>query len=266
MKQTLQRYWHIFWLFRSMRLQAMTEYRRDFVLWISINTVWTLFNFFFVGLLGSVSGSIAGWTVPELYLLMSLYTIFDSFTWSFFYPNMYEYTNAIFTGKLDTLLTKPIDTQFLLMTAETNYSSIPRFVIGVAACVWALTQLGIAPSLVTIALALVLFLLGFVTLYALWFCFSTLAFFVEKLDSINDIFPRMRRVMMMPRQVFTGIAGVVFTLVLPLTLFNSVPAEVLLERPDWRWVVYLVVVSLLISSTTRIFFKYSIRKYSSIGS
>lgn len=264
--QQLRRYWRVFWLFRSMRFQALAEYQLDFFFWIAISIIWTAFNFFFVSILASVSGEIAGWTLPELYVLLSLYTIFDSFTWGWFYSNMRAYTAAIFSGQFDQLLLKPIDTQFLILFSHNNFTHLPRFLIGWITLIFSLLNLDYSVSVLHILAGATLLLLSITLSYSLWFAIATAAFWVDKLDSIHDIFPGLRRVSQVPRQVFQGFSSVLFTLVLPLGLVTTIPSEVMLGKSEAGWVVYFICSSVAMALFARWFFQVSIKKYSGVGS
>ena len=262
----MKRYWTVFWRFRAMRLQAILEYRNDFIFWMGMSLIWTVFNFFFISLLGSVTGSIAGWSVTELLVLLSIYSIFDSMTWSFFYPNMRDYTAAIFSGQLGHILVRPLDTQFLLMTSNNNFGHISRFLVGVGALIWSLQRLPYSISGWSIVWMTLTLICSFVLLYSLWFMLATVAFWVEKLDSINDVVPSLRRLFQVPRQVYTGAIGVFLSVVVPLALLISIPAEVLLGRAQASWVIYFVVLTICAAALSRWFFFFSLKKYSGVGS
>jgi ABC-2 type transport system permease protein len=265
-KKNLIKYWQIFWQFRRIQLMRMMEYRGDFIFWTIVSVFWTGFNFLFFGIIVTMSGTIAGWNEYQLYLLLATFTIIDAFTWSFFYQNMSEYTESVFSGKLDLLLTKPLDAQFLLSFQTNSYNNIFRFFIGIAALVWALNQLNITPSWWQILLYIVLVITSLILIYSLWFIIATCSFWVERLRNINEIIPALRRVFQVPRTVYTGASSIIFTVLLPLGLVSSLPSEVLLGEFAVNWIAYFIFVSLVFFWLARSFFHYSVRRYSSVGS
>jgi ABC-2 type transport system permease protein len=254
-------HWHTFWKLRSIHLMRMVEHRADFVFWSVVASMWTVFNFFFFDMIYRVSGSVAGWSIYELYVLLSVFTILDAFTWSLFYYNMRNYSQMIFNGDLNQLLTKPVDTQFMLMTFHNSYNNIFRFAVGVSLLIWSLQKLQYSPSLLQISVFVVSLLLAFTFLYSLWFIMTTFSFYVEKLDNINEIFPAIRRAWQVPRSVYTGILSFVFSILIPLGLITSVPSEILLGRDSWGWVTYLLVVTIVTVILSRVFFNYSLKRY-----
>lgn len=261
MWHTLHKYWKIFWRFRLLSFMQLLEYRGNFFFWSTVSLMWTVFNIFFFAVITRVSGNIGGWTLPEMFLLLGVFTIFDTMTWSFFWHNMTEYSRAVFSGKLNEQLVRPVDTQILLMVAHGSYTSVFRFFAGLYIIVKALHDLQLHPSVGQILGFAATLLLAFTFVYFLWFILSTLSFWVEKLDNINEIIPTFRRVWQVPRTIYQGIASTIFTVLLPLGLVTSLPSEILLGRPNWSLIGYLAVFTLGTVIVSRLFFRWSIIKY-----
>jgi len=259
------KYWHFFWQARKIHLMRTLEYRANFVFWTVTSIAWACFNFFFFGLLINVNNGFAGWSTFELYTVVAIYTMLDAFIWSVFHLNMQAYTSSIFSGDLNTLLLKPIDTQFLLMTQNNSYTNVARFLLGLTVLIYSLLQLGVVPSIWQILVFIFTFSTGLVFLYNIWFMLSTLAFWVDKLDNINDILPSMDRIWQVPRGVFTGSASMLFTFIFPLLLVTSLPSEVLLNKVTWPGPVYFFLVTCITALASRFFFQYSIQRYSGIA-
>jgi ABC-2 type transport system permease protein len=261
----LKKYWHLFWLFRKLRFMALLEYRGNFIFWSIVSIMWTVFNFFFFSLILNVKGSIAGWSKAEMYLLLSTFTILDAFTWSFFYHNMREFSSSIFSGELSQHLTKPVDTQYILSVQTNSYNNVPRFIIGVVGVVWSLQQLNLPPTGWNLLLYIISICSAMLFLYGSWFFLACLSFWVEKLDNINEIIPSTRRAWQVPREVYTGFASTLFTVAVPLGLVASVPSEILLGRSNGWWPLYLFCFGVVTCIFARLFFLFSLRKFSSVG-
>lgn len=265
MLQQVQKYWRVFWTFRRLTLMWLLEYRADFVFWSFVSVMWTVFNYFFIGVFASVKGEIAGWTVPQLMILLSTYTILDSFTWGWFYQNMMKYTSFVYDGRLSDLLVKPIDTQFLLMIQDNTYNNFLRLVIGVGTLFGSIWWWQIPVSFLNAGLYFGLLLVSLTFIYSLWFLIATCTFWVERLNNIHEILPGFRQVYQLPRTIFTGWLSVLFSLVFPLALITSVPSEILFSLQALPWAVYLTTVTFFLAILSRVFFKVSLAKYTSVG-
>jgi ABC-2 type transport system permease protein len=263
--QNLAKYSSIFMRFRKMNLMVMFEYRADFFFWGFVSGMWTVFNFFFTALLVGSTGSLAGWSQQEMFVLISVFTIYDAFTWSFFYHNMRYYMNYVFSGELDKFLVRPIDAQFMLSVEHNSYNNLIRLFIGIGMLIHSLISLGRPLSPLTLIMFFIQIVLGFFLMYSLWFMIATGAFWVDRLQNLNDVLPSLRRLSQVPRGVYTGIASFLFCVVLPIVLVTSIPTETLVGKSSFSWNIYYLLFSVFIFWFARRFFFFSIKKYSGAG-
>lgn len=261
----MNKYWQLFWKFRAIHLMRMMEYRGDFIFWTVVSLMWTGFQFLFFHLLLNVSDTIGGWTRYEIYALLGIYMTIDSLTWSFFANNMREYKRAIYDGSLSRYLIKPISPIFMTLTQTNSYNNVPRFLVGVLTVGWALSQLGVTPSLWQLLGAIGLWLVSASFLYAGWFLVTTGAFWAERLDNITEIMPALRSFYNYPRTIYTGLAQTILVYTIPIAAVASLPAEVLLARTDWGLISFFVIFTLGLATISHWFFHYSIKKYISVG-
>jgi ABC-2 type transport system permease protein len=261
----MKKYWKLFWHFRKIQLMKMVEYRSDFIFWAIISILWTIFNFFFFTLLFRNTDMIAGWSQDELLIVLSFYTMLDAFTWSVYYPNMADYTQAVFDGSLSRYLILPVSSLFLLTTQHITYHNVPRFFIGLAVLITTLNKMHISISILQVVFACLFFVTSIVFLYAGWFLLATLSFWVERLQNINDVMPSLRKIYQVPRHVYTGITGVLFSTIVPLSLVTSVPSEILLAK-ELTWIpVYFISFTILFTGGVIALYRYSLKKYTSVG-
>lgn len=259
-------YWRVFWAYRRIWLMRLFEYRTDFYFWSFVSTLWTIFNFFLFEVLMSATGSIAGWSLAEGFILVATFTILDSVIWGMIFHNMWDYTHSVFQGTLDQVLLKPLDTQFLVSTQKNSFTNAFRLLIGIWALWWYAQQLSTPPAWWEWLGYLGLFIVGVLFLYSLWFIVATCAFYVERLNNVNDIVPSMRRIFQMPRSIYTGVFSTLVTVIVPLTLITSLPSEFLIGRGSWVWTGYFTVFTLILLVVSRRFFKFSLKRYQSAGS
>lgn len=262
----MKHYWNVFWLFRKMRFMAMLEYRSDFFFWSFVNVMWTTFNFLFFDILLSATGNLGSWTKTDMYFLLANFTILDAFIWSLIYKNMKAYTQSIFEGSLDTILLKPMSTQYLLWIRENTYTGLFRMLTGLSVLIYMSMSQSITPTFSNFILYLLTMVTGIILMYSLWFTIATIAFYVDKLDNINEIFPNLRRLFEVPRTVYTGSVSYMVTAVIPLALIATIPTEIFLNKPDWPWVLFFFFITAVWFLVSRAFFTFSLSKYSSVGS
>jgi ABC-2 type transport system permease protein len=264
---TLKKYWHLFWHFRKISLMMLTEYRTDFYFWAIVSLFWTAFNFFLIGLMVGVTGQIGGWSVWQVNLLLGVYTMIDALIWSLMEQNMAFYTKMIFSGELSGLLLKPIDTQFFLMFRTNSFNNVPRFFVGLAMVGWSAhqLQLPLTPALSLTAFLGLLISISF--LYCWWFFMATGAFWIDRLENINEIIPAFRRVWQVPRTVYEHTTGFLRMFFISLTLVTAVPSEILMRTNDTpKILVWLIALCLGMFALSRWFLNISLRKFNATGS
>lgn len=264
--KSIQKYWRLFWHFRRLQLMKIVEYRANFLFWVTVTLAWAWFNLIFSGLLVKAGGgTIAGWNEHEMYLLVGVFTIIDAMMWSFMYHNMAEYTKHIFQGTLSTLIVKPANLQFVLMTQTNTYTNIFRIFFGVGIVLNALHNLGVQPSLSDMIFFTFFLIVAILFIYFFWFILTTGAFWVDRLDNINEVMPNIQRLWRFPRSIFSGLASTVFTVIFPFGLISSLPSEVLLGQRDYTYLAYFTCFTIGLFFFGRWFFAVSLKKYSGVG-
>lgn len=261
----MKKYWSIFFALRKIQLLRMLEYRADFFFWAFISLMWTGFNYFYFGLIFSKGNGIEGWNYDQIMLLVSFYTMIDAFTWSIFYPNMQAYTKEIFNGELSRYLLLPVNSVYLILSRHATYDNLPRFFVGLFVLIHTINKLNLALSIWQILLSIIVFCFGILLVYSCWFILATIAFWVERLENINEIMPQLRTLYQVPASVFTGIPGFVISFIVPLGLITTLPSEIILGSQNNFFIIFLILSSLAFFAIAVIFFKFSIKKYSSVG-
>ncbi len=261
----MKKYWHLFWHFRKIQLMKMMEYRSDFWFWLIVSTMWTIFNYFMYGLIIGNSNGIAGWSYDEVMILLSFFTMLDAFTWSLFFPNMLNYTESIYDGSLSKLFVQPVNSVFLILTQYMTYHNIPRFFIGLIVLIHTVKKIGLTISLGQILLASLLFIVAIIFIYTVWFIIATLAFWVERLNNINQIVPAFRSIYQMPVQIYKGFTAILFSFIIPLGLLTTLPSEAILNRNNLFAIIYFIIFTTILVILSLWFYKKSTNKYSSVG-
>src|SRR5215510_10653995 len=87
------------------------------------------------------------WFVGEVVLLIGTHQMISQLFQAFFFVNVANIPELVRTGKLDSLLVLPIDSQFAVSTKQFSLDSIVNAALGgVVVCV-ALARLNVVPSL-----------------------------------------------------------------------------------------------------------------------
>jgi ABC-2 type transport system permease protein len=137
---------------------------------------------------------------------------------------------------------------------------------GVGVVVWAFSRMGRWPAAAEVAAAGLLTLSAIAVLYSLWILVVSAAFFVVKVDNLSFLFLSIFDAARWPVSVFTGFWRVVFTVVVPLALMTTFPAEALLGRMGFGAAALAVAGSLAFVASARVVWLRAIARYTSASS
>jgi ABC-2 type transport system permease protein len=174
--------------------------------------------------------SVAGWTFEQALVVVGLFILMKGVLEGAVNPSLASVVEHIRKGTMDFILLKPADAQFLVSTAKFEPWRVVDVASGLIVVAWAFVRMGRAPAPADVAVALVLGACALWTLYSLWILVVSAAFFVVKVDNLSFLFLSIFDAARWPITVFTGFWRVLFTVVVPLALMTTFPAEALLGR------------------------------------
>ncbi|HET8733047.1 MAG TPA: ABC-2 family transporter protein, partial [Anaeromyxobacteraceae bacterium] len=137
---------------------------------------------------------------------------------------------------------------------------------GAGVVVWALARLGRPPGAAGVAAAVLLTVCAVAVVYSLWILVVSAAFFVVKVDNLSFLFLSIFDAARWPTSVFTGFWRFLFTVVIPLALMTTLPAEALLGRIRAPALALAVAGSLLFVASARVVWLRAIARYTSASS
>jgi ABC-2 type transport system permease protein len=262
----MYRYLKLYKTLITMNFSLLTAYRANFINSAISSVTWGLFSFLTIFLLTSKTNSIYGWSRDEILVLTGIYNIMIGFFHLLFSRNFGRLSRIVHLGELDSILVKPIDSQYLLSFWMINYTSIFRIILGTIFTVYIIGKIGIEFSLINFFLAAALFICSIVTLYSIWYSVLTLIIWFTKLDNLLEILFDINGVSRFPQEMFKGISEYLFLFLLPLTLIIVTPSQILLSKMQLSNVLMLLLLSIFLLTFSRKFWKFALRYYTSASS
>ncbi|MBI5404845.1 MAG: ABC-2 family transporter protein [Candidatus Kerfeldbacteria bacterium] len=245
---------------------AEMEFRSGFVVLIISEILQDVITItLFTVLYGSIT-TIADWTYPEALLLVGTFMLLTYITHGLFYRNFARVSEYVNEGRLDLLLTKPVDTQFMMTTRYTAVADLFNIVPALIVISYAVSRLDQAVTVTAIAGYLSLIILGVAIIYSLWFAISLLAFWLTQIDEIQELWNGLFDYSKYPRQIFDGGVKILFTFVLPILTIVSFPTEFFLGRIGGSALIYNLGLAVGLAIGTRWLWRIGLRRYSSASS
>jgi ABC-2 type transport system permease protein len=242
------------------------QYRADFLIDGAISLCWTATALVPLFVVFHDRPVIAGWNFAEALVVVGWFTLLEAILEGAINPSLTAVVEHIRKGTLDFVLLKPADAQFLVSTSRFEPWRSTNVFTALAIWIYAFVKLGRGPSALGILAALLLLASATLLLYSLWILTVSAAFYVVKVDNLTNLFGSVFDAARWPVQIFRGILRWVFTLVVPLALMTTYPAEALLGRLSPGALLGSVVGACVFSWVSRRVWLDSLARYSSASS
>jgi len=251
--------------FRASAAAAM-QYRLEFLVQGALSIFWSTWSIVPVLVLFGHRPLLAGWSFEEALVVVGWFLLMKGVLEGAVNPSLASVVEHIRKGTLDFVLLKPADAQFLVSTAKFAPWRIVDVAAGIAVFAVAFHRLGRWPTPGAVAAALLLLACATWTLYSLWILVVSAAFYVVKVDNLSYLFSSIFDAARWPVGVFRGAWRIAFTVVVPLALMTTYPAEALLGRLALSTGVAALLGSVAFAALARLLWLRSLGRYTSASS
>ncbi|MBI3486011.1 ABC-2 family transporter protein [Candidatus Daviesbacteria bacterium] len=262
----MKKYFSIYKTLFILNWSIFTGYRANFLNSIFSSLLWGVFQIITIFVLTAKTSSAFGWTRTELFILISSFNIFIGFYHGIFSNNFERFSEIIHFGQLDGILLKPMDSQFILSLNHINFASFFRILLGIGFLEYLILQNHLQINLIQIISFGTLLLIGLILLYSIWFCVMTLTMWFTKLSNLVELMYTFNGITRYPKEMYQGLKGFLFIVILPLSLIVSAPTKILLQRTNFLDILELLIFTLVFFIISRKFWKFALRFYTSASS
>lgn len=257
----MRRYLRLLRIFWSATVQTELEYRLNFVSNALLSVFWLVWAALGVGVYFRFGKSVNGWSYPELLAVMGWFFTINGLRQALIQPNLGRMTEYVRLGTLDYVLTKPIDSQFLVSFRHLGIYNLLDPLLGIGLMVAALIWRGEPVTPLNVAAWAVLGAAALSVVYALAVAIQSLALWAIGGESLDDLLQGVVEAGRFPVQMYRGFVRALLTFALPVALMTTFPVEALLGRttPALIGGVALVAVGALV--TASVVWRLSLRHY-----
>src|SRR6185312_8994031 len=162
-----RRYIEIYGIMLRNSLIREMSFKANFLLWMVVEVLWFLGQIVFFSIIFGSVNHIGDWSKWEVVLLVGTHQIIAQLFQAFFFVNVANVPELVRTGKLDSLLVLPIDSQFAVSTKQFGLDSVINALIGGVVVVFSLHQLQVVPSALSVLLYVVALGFGIAVHYSI---------------------------------------------------------------------------------------------------
>jgi ABC-2 type transport system permease protein len=261
----MKRYIRIYLKLMDLNFSTLIAYRNNLINSFMSSIAWGAFSFISIIVLTSQTKSVFGWKSEEIILLTAIYSIIIGVFHTMFSRNFENLPNTILYGKMDSILAKPVDSQFLSSCFNISYTPLVRIVFGGIATGILLHSLHIVIGISDILVFVCMIGCSILLLYSIWSIVVTTLFWNPRLSNVVDVMYTVTGMARYPGEMYKNIRSELFIAILPLTFVAVTPVKVLIRTYGLYDVVGLMGCAVVLLFISRIYWKFALRFYSSVS-
>jgi ABC-2 type transport system permease protein len=267
-EEPVRRYIEIYSIMLRNSLIREMSFKANFLLWMVVEILWFCGQIVFFSIIFGNVDHIGDWTKWEVVLLVGTHQIIAQLFQAFFFVNVANIPELVRTGRLDSLLVLPIDSQFAVSTKQFALDSIVNAVLGAVVVCVSLSQLGMVPNPMSILLYLIALGFGVAVHYSIMLALAAVSFWIVRAQGLVYGYFNFLNIARYPDVIFPRLFRMIFGWIIPVVIIANIPARLLIKSfgQPFPLMLHLIVASTIIFWLSRVFWRFALRHYSSASS
>jgi ABC-2 type transport system permease protein len=230
-----------------------------------VKILWTASTVVFFEVIYLHTDEVGGWSKFEMLLLLGSFTVVRAISAAFFSDGPAMLPEFVRSGRLDLILTKPVNSQFTISVSQEDIGDFTRLFLGLALIFYSITNLGASISPVLILFYFLLILASVISFYSFSFMLITTSIWLVRVENIDSLAWHIISLGRVPVSVFPKAVSFILTFIVPVAFASMVPAQVLLNQFSWPLVVYGLCLSVVLLYFSHRFWNFALKHYTSAG-
>ncbi|MDC3041111.1 ABC-2 family transporter protein [Prochlorococcus sp. AH-736-B08] len=262
----LRKYLKVYTKFLHTSLASELEYKTNILVDLISAILSLIGSIFLLSIFFQNESNIGGWKFEQALIIQGIYTILNGITNTLFNPNLSEIVKHIREGTLDFVLLKPIDSQFFISLKKINPSGILEIMLGFFLLIYCIRINQINLNLSFLTLSLITLICSIFILYSLWFFVSTTTIWFVKTWNATEVLRSFLYIGRFPLNSFSISLRIFFSVFIPIAFITSIPSKVFLGLSQSWEIMLEVVVAIIFLFTSRRFWLFALKFYTSASS
>ena len=261
-----RKYLKVYKKFLHTSLASELEYKTNILIDLITSILSLIGSIFLLSIFFQNNESIGGWEFEEALIIQGIYTILNGITNTWFNPNLTEIVKHIREGTLDFVLLKPIDSQFFISLKKINPSGFLEILLGFCLLMYCIKINQININFSFLSFCLITIICSICILYCLWFFISTTTIWFVKTWNATEVLRSFLYIGRFPLNSFSFSVRIFFSVFIPIAFITTIPSEVFLGiSKSWK-ILLEVIVAIIFLLSSRKFWIYALKFYSSASS
>jgi len=251
-------------------IRQVVEYRANFFSNVATNFGWLFTLILFLKLIYRNTQAVAGWTEPEMFILVGTYSVLRGITDTIFYNNLSQLPEQMRLGTMDFVLLRPVNSQFFMSLRYVGLDNLGQLVGAVGVLVYGLTQNHVHVTPSGLGAYVFLMICAVMIFYSVSLLVMTLSFWLIKLENLFILLDTFYSMARTPIDVFRAFGRgpqFLLTYIIPIAFFAAMPVKGLFGRlTDPSIMAAAVGLSVVFFILSTLFWQYACRSYASASS
>lgn len=251
------------WMFMKCEL----EYRASFIMSMIASTLSSFFSFLGVTILINRFGSIDGWSINEIMLVLGIACFGHTIT-EMFCRGLDNFHKGIRKGLLDQILVRPRNITFQVICSNFQASKIGRMIEYTIILIYGITTSNIIWSPYKVLVLLFMIMGSMILFFSILLIKASFSFWsIEGMEAMNIVSDGGRDVASYPISIYKKWFANIFTYFIPFGCVNYYPLLYLLDKSEGKvWYGLLPLVTLIFLAFSFKIWDIGLKSYKSTGS
>lgn len=261
----IKKYLGLYTAFFKASLVADLEFRLNFVLLVLGEFIWYATQLMLYEVIYRHTSLIGNWTLQQMRVFVFLALFVDSIYMILWDPNFSKFNDEVRKGNLDLLLTKPINSMFMISSQKVSISHVPCLFITGFGLIYSLMQI---PDFNWFKLLWLLLMIpsGLSVIFVGRLALNSTAIIFSRADFLQYVWYSIFRLGLRPDAIYTGVFRYVLLFILPFAMVASIPTRFLLEPIYLGYVAWAIAMPVILMTFMNWYWKFCMKFYSSASS
>ncbi|MNJ91317.1 hypothetical protein D3C87_89680 [compost metagenome] len=265
MWSTLKKYAQLYKAMVKASLIAEMEYRVNFITRIAVDIIWYAAQIITFEVIYQHTPKIGDWDVHQFRVFLGLIFVIDAIYMIILHENLENFSEKVRKGDLDLLLTKPVNSQFMISLQKASAAIIGNLILGLT---WLGFSLANLPDFNPLRLLWLIVLVpcSIAVVYTCRFMFAASAVIFTRSENLQFLWYQIYRLGTRPDSMYFPWFKWIILTVVPVGVVASVPARALLDPPNYLILLWPLILAPLLIYLSHRYWNFVLKYYSSASS
>jgi len=209
--------------------------------------------------------SLGGWGIAEMRVFLGVLFLVDALQMVLFAHNFDVFSEKIAHRDLDLLLLRPVSSQQLMTSQRLQCGFILNAVFALAWLLWSLSLLPDGFPWIRSLLILIVVPAALSIFYSTRLIFSTIALLMTRAEHFHELYFTFFKMGQRPDHLYGPGIRYLILLVVPVGMIASFPTRVLVNPAETWALPALLTIALTFLFIANLFWRWSVKRYMTIG-